>query len=129
MFPEPQRFRPERWRDIQPTPYEYLPFGAGPRMCIGAGFGAQMVRVVLSLLLQRRRLSLVDGARVSYKVRGITLGPRFGMPMRVGGAQDPVPPPVRVDGDIHELIDLRPTRDDAAVAADGIRPSKAAGGQ
>lgn len=127
VFPEPQRFRPERWKDIQPTPYEYLPFGAGPRMCIGAGFAAQALRVVLSMVLQRHRLSLVDGARVSYKVQGITLGPRFGMPMRVGGAQDPVPTPVRVEGDIHELIDLSPSQDGAA--ADGIRSSTAAGGR
>jgi cytochrome P450 len=108
VFPEPQRFRPERWQGLQPTPYEYLPFGAGPRMCIGAGFSSQALRVVLAMLLQRHRLSLVDGARVSYKVQGITLGPRFGMPMRVGGAQDPVPTPVHVRGDIHELIDLSP---------------------
>src|SRR5262249_33346328 len=35
LYPEPRRFRPERWERIAPSPYEYLAFGAGPRHCIG----------------------------------------------------------------------------------------------
>src|SRR5207247_5789824 len=34
IFPNPERFQPERWLTAAPTPYEYLPFGIGPRMCI-----------------------------------------------------------------------------------------------
>ena len=36
LFPEPAQFRPERWRNLMPSPYAYLPFAAGPRMCLGA---------------------------------------------------------------------------------------------
>ncbi|MFN9972562.1 MAG: cytochrome P450, partial [Phycisphaerae bacterium] len=35
LYENPDQFIPERWETITPSPYEYLPFGAGPRMCIG----------------------------------------------------------------------------------------------
>ncbi len=106
VFPEPQRFDPRRWEGTQPTLYEYLPFGAGPRMCVGAGFASQAIRVVLSMLLPRVRLSLVSGAKVSRKVAGVTMGPRHGLPMRIGAADEALPTPGPVRGDIHELVEL-----------------------
>ncbi len=106
VFPEPQRFRPERWETLQPTPYQYLPFGAGPRLCIGAGFASQLLRVVLAMVLQRFRPALVDGARVSRKVQGITMGPRHGLPMRLAPSTAAPAKAARVRGDIGELVDL-----------------------
>jgi cytochrome P450 len=106
LYPEPDRFLPERWQRLQPSLYEYLPFGAGPRMCLGATFASQEVRLVLATLLQRFRLSLAPEARVSCQVRGITLGPRHGMPMRVGRRDTPLPPPARVRGDISRIVRL-----------------------
>ncbi|MDQ3930389.1 MAG: cytochrome P450, partial [Chloroflexota bacterium] len=38
LYPEPNAFKPERWSAIDPSPYEYMPFGAGPRRCLGATF-------------------------------------------------------------------------------------------
>ena len=94
IFPDPARFRPERWRGLSPSPYEYLPFGAGPRMCV-------------AMVAPRRRFEVAPGARISRKFRGITLGPKHGMPMilapatsgRRGAAR-------RVRGDIYELIEV-----------------------
>ena len=106
VFPEPKRFRPERWEGRQPTLYEYLPFGAGPRMCIGAGFASQTLRVVLPMLLSRIRPSLVSGAKVSRKVAGVTMGPRYGLPMRIMAPGDALPAPEAVPGDVHELVEL-----------------------
>jgi len=101
LYPEPARFRPERWQRLQPSLYEYLPFGAGPRMCLGATFAAQEVRLVLALLIQRFRLSLAPGARVATQVRGITLGPKHGLSMHVGTRSTPLPPPpASVRGDV-----------------------------
>jgi cytochrome P450 len=106
IYAEPRRFRPERWSGAQPTTYEYLPFGAGPRTCLGASFAALALRVLLAMILQRFRLTLEQDARVSFKVRAIVLGTKHGLPMRVE-AQDRrkvVPKPLR--GDIGELVDL-----------------------
>src|ERR1700733_129556 len=38
VFPEPNRFKPSRWFSVRPDPYEYIPFSAGPRLCLGYSF-------------------------------------------------------------------------------------------
>ena len=107
LYPEPKRFLPGRWDTISPGPYEYMPFGAGPRFCIGAAFGAQLVRIALAVLVQRFRFTLPPDARIARKVQGITMGPRYGMPMRVARHDGQLSPSSNVQGDIHELVDLR----------------------
>jgi cytochrome P450 len=106
LFPEPKRFRPERWQGLTPSPYEYLPFGAGPRLCLGAPFAALVLRLVLPMIVQRSRFRLAWSADVSRRVQGITMGPKHGMPMRVTPQDGWYPRPTRVRGDIHELVDL-----------------------
>lgn len=105
-FPEPARFKPERWEKLQPTPYEYLPYGTGPRMCIGAGFATLALRLVLPMILQRYRLTLAHGARVSRLVRGNILGPRYGLPMLLAPQDRHFARREHVRGDIPELLDL-----------------------
>lgn len=106
-FPEPARFRPERWASVQPSAYEYLPFGAGARMCLGAPLANLLLRIVLPMVLQRFRLEPVAGADVSRGMHGIALAPKKGLPM-VLRPQDGSPPPPRVAvrGDISELVAL-----------------------
>jgi cytochrome P450 len=82
VFPEPDRFRPERWEHLDPGPYSYNPFGAGPRMCIGASFAMMEVRIVLAMLLQAFRFELAPGARVD-RFMSITMSPTPGLPMRI----------------------------------------------
>jgi len=77
---DPERFTPER---IATRPkFVYLPFGAGPRQCIGNQFALIEAHLVLATLAQRYRLQLVPGHRVDPWPL-ITLRPRFGMPMTV----------------------------------------------
>lgn len=106
LYPEPRRFKPERWSaDTQPSAYEYLPFGAGPRTCLGAAFATVSLRVMLSLILQRFRLSLVEPTDVSFRVRGPILATKAKLSMRIGPVNGATAGhPVR--GTIRELVQL-----------------------
>ncbi len=104
LYEEPDRFKPERWASLDRSPYEYLPFSAGRHMCIGASFATQEMKVVLAMLLQRYRLSVIPNARISSNV---SMRPAHGMPMRVF-PQDRQFQRVPVGGTIHELIDFTP---------------------
>jgi cytochrome P450 len=63
-FPEPEKFDPERFtpeREKQLPRYAYLPFGAGPRICIGMYFAMMEGHLLLATLAQRVNFSLVPG--------------------------------------------------------------------
>jgi cytochrome P450 len=84
-FPEPERFAPERWtpafEESMPR-YAYMPFGGGPRICIGNSFAMMEAQLVLATLLQRFRLALEPGQTVEPEPL-ITLGPKQGLWMQV----------------------------------------------
>jgi cytochrome P450 len=105
-YPDPARFRPNRWEGLNPSPYEYLPFGAGPRMCLGAGFAQMALRLILPMLLQRFRLTLAPGAQVSGKLRGITFGPKGELPMLIAKQDRHFGERGAVRGDVHRLVEL-----------------------
>lgn len=107
LFPEPERFLPARWETVQPSAYEYLPFGAGARMCLGAPLANLSLRVLLPMILQRFRLELVPGADISRGMHGIALAPKRGVPMVLKPQDGELPSPrVPVRGDIGELVTL-----------------------
>lgn len=86
FFPEPTRFRPERFEPDEEAALPkcaYLPFGAGPRACIGRQFALIETVVVLATLAQRVRFRLAPGHRVEPRLR-ITMFPRHGMKMVAG---------------------------------------------
>src|SRR5581483_7020187 len=85
VFPEPDRFLPERWRDIRPDPYEYIPFSAGPRLCLGYSFATLELKLTIARIMQRFRLTVVPGARIDAIVQ-LTLRPAHGIPMEVHDA-------------------------------------------
>ena len=104
LYPEPERFHPERWREIEPNQYEYLPFSAGPRACIGAMFAFQVLKISLAMMLRRFRFTLVPGARIDPTIR-ITMNPRNGMPMQIDpNDRQHTASPVR--GRIREMVML-----------------------
>jgi len=75
---DPERFAPDR-AATRPR-FAYIPFGGGPRICIGAGFAMTEALIILAMLGQRFRLRLAPGAAVE-PVGLITLRPRNGLPM------------------------------------------------
>jgi cytochrome P450 len=88
----PDVFAPERWlTEDRPRPrHAYLPFGAGPRMCIGEGFAWLEATLVLATIARRWSLSHDPAHRVELQPV-ITLRPRTGIPMtpwrRIGVAR------------------------------------------
>ncbi|MGH7272713.1 MAG: cytochrome P450 [Polyangiaceae bacterium] len=82
LYPEPERFNPDRFRTFKPAPWEWLPFGGGLRRCIGAAFAIYEMKMVLGAMLPRvdARLATSD-VRVSR--RSITIAPSGGLPIVV----------------------------------------------
>ncbi len=62
--------------------FAYIPFGAGPRVCIGMAFSMQEAIIILANLLRTFRFELVEGHPVAPRQR-VTLRPRDGMRMHV----------------------------------------------
>ncbi|RDI60715.1 cytochrome P450 [Microvirga subterranea] len=85
LWEEPDAFRPERFLPENRgriDRFAYLPFGAGPRVCIGASFSLQEAVIVLAAIVQSVRFELVEGHEVA-PVQRITLRPSGGLPMRL----------------------------------------------
>jgi cytochrome P450 len=77
----PTSFKPERLPTGGKPPFAYVPFGGGPRACIGAAFGQAEARLVLARLLQTHHFQLTN-AKVHTHM-GATLEPRPGVFMQV----------------------------------------------
>ncbi|NKX43283.1 cytochrome P450 [Roseicyclus persicicus] len=86
LWEEPDAFRPDRWarRDAIDR-WQYLPFGDGPRICIGARFALQEAVVILATLLARFRFTAVPG-RAPKPVMILTLRPEGGVWLEVARA-------------------------------------------
>jgi cytochrome P450 len=82
-FPEPERFDPERFapgRINEIPPYAYIPFGGGPRICIGNAFAVMEMTLLTATVLQRYRLCL-DQPPPALELE-IVLRPKDGLRMR-----------------------------------------------
>jgi cytochrome P450 len=85
LWDEPDRFDPERFapeRAGNRHRFAYLPFGGGPRICIGMGFAMMEAILLLARMAQDWRLALKPGQEV-VPIGLITLRPRDGLPMRL----------------------------------------------
>ncbi|WEX88680.1 cytochrome P450 [Sinorhizobium garamanticum] len=76
----PERFLPENREKI--NRFQYLPFGAGPRVCIGATFALQEAVIALGVMMHRFRFDLTEATH-PWPVQRLTTQPRGGLPMRV----------------------------------------------
>jgi cytochrome P450 len=77
---DPDRFAPARVAER--SRYAYLPFGAGPRQCIGVNFALYEAKLVLATLLQRYAFELVPGQDLRPAAE-VTLRPTHGLHMRL----------------------------------------------
>ncbi|MCA9716850.1 MAG: cytochrome P450, partial [Myxococcales bacterium] len=82
IYPDPERFDPERFLGKKPRPHEYLPFGGGNRRCIGAAFSLYESRLALATVLRELELELLDGELPAVR-KNIVLAPKGGVRMRL----------------------------------------------
>jgi cytochrome P450 len=90
FFKDPERFNPDRWlvgengEDLEKSLPKgvYIPFGGGPRICIGNAFSLMEARLILATIAQRFALRLVPGQQIDIQPQ-VTLRPKFGMKMNL----------------------------------------------
>ena len=78
LYPEPERFRPERFLERKFSPFEFVAFGGGNRRCIGAAFATYELKHALAALIPRHELRLVRDD-VRPRRRNLSLGPDNGV--------------------------------------------------
>jgi cytochrome P450 len=81
LWPEPERFDPERFAPAAVARrhrFAYLPFGGGPRICIGSSFAIAEAQVIIAVIAQRYRLPLAPG-RLVEPIGLVTLRPKTGL--------------------------------------------------
>ena len=89
-FRDPLRFDPQRWSAEQEASipkHAYLPFGGGPRICIGNSFAMMEAKIILASVAQRYRLRLDPQQEVEPEPL-VTLRPKYGMRMQVIARHD-----------------------------------------
>ncbi|XP_052858632.1 probable cytochrome P450 6d5 [Drosophila gunungcola] len=84
-FPDPLSYQPERYLEDNKNYNQaaYLPFGEGPRMCIGARMGKVNVKIAIAKVLSNFDLEICKEKReIEFGIHGVTLMPKNGIPIR-----------------------------------------------
>ena len=84
LWANPDAFDPRRFLEGAPPPprLAYLPFGVGPRVCIGAQFAMAEAVLILTMMVQRFRISRADSAPV-LPMAVVTTVPSYAAPFRL----------------------------------------------
>jgi cytochrome P450 len=93
-FPEPERFDPDRFSPgrVEGIPeYAYIPFGAGPHVCVGNTFAMMEITLVVATLVQRFHLELTPGQEDLVPELKVSLRPRGGVWVKPIVRMPPVP--------------------------------------
>lgn len=102
VFPDPYRFVPERWLSIHPSAYEFMPFSAGPRYCIGTSLALMQLKIAMAILLKCYRYTLKPGTKVDC-VGLNSIRPKYGLPM-ILNLPDEEPHPVEFKGNVKKIV-------------------------
>jgi cytochrome P450 len=78
IYPDPDRFRPERFLDQEPGTYTWIPFGGGPRHCPGRTFATTEIKAVVRTLLRHARFAAAEHRDERIRRRGVGFSPASG---------------------------------------------------
>lgn len=78
VYPEPHRFKPERWLGTKPGTYTWFPFGGGTRRCLGATLAMFEMKVVLKVMARQLEVRAARPEAEPVSRRAITLAPARG---------------------------------------------------
>ncbi|GJF12802.1 putative cytochrome P450 135B1 [Mycolicibacterium cyprinidarum] len=83
VYPQPDRFEPDRMLEATQSPSTYLPFGGGNRRCLGATFAMVEFRVVLREILRRVELDPTNNADERRRLKHVIFVPHKGARIRI----------------------------------------------
>ncbi|MEY3401732.1 MAG: hypothetical protein RLZZ86_1347, partial [Cyanobacteriota bacterium] len=89
IYPEHDKFRPERFLERQFSPYEFLPFGGGARRCIGLAFAQMEMKLILAKVLKTWSMKLVSTHEITPQRRGLVTGPSSPINLEIQNIRQP----------------------------------------
>jgi cytochrome P450 len=78
VFPDPERFDPQRFIGGKPSAFAWIPFGGGTRRCVGAAFANMEMDVVLRTVLRRFSIETTTAPGEQWHCRGVAYTPKDG---------------------------------------------------
>ena len=85
LYANSKQFKPERFLERQYTPYEFIPFGGGVRLCLGYALAMLEMKLVIASIVSKYNLELTDNKPIKPMRRGGTLAPSNGVPLVMTG--------------------------------------------
>ncbi|MBD2136407.1 cytochrome P450 [Anabaena sp. FACHB-1237] len=89
IYPEPEKFKPERFLERQFSPYEFLPFGGGARRCLGLAFAQFEMKLVLAKIVKTWSMKLVNTQEIKPQRRGLVTGPNAPINLLIENVRSP----------------------------------------
>jgi cytochrome P450 len=105
LYDEPERFLPDRWLTLHPSPYAYLPFGAGPRHCLGGPLALVIMKLIMPMVWRRFRMRVQPGAHIDGNAISTMLAPMTPVPMQLLAGNEPLKR-VTMTGNLHRYVEL-----------------------
>jgi cytochrome P450 len=91
VYPEPDRFLPQRWIGVRHQPYAFIPFAAGVRRCLGATYAINLCKIVIATIFQRYSISFLPHSKLD--ILGLRRPvPRAGTLMKIDRPGVPILP-------------------------------------